>query len=392
MKVMFVHNKYAAVSGEERMIERIIDLLCEGGHEVSTFFKDSASIQSSADKVSAFGSGIWSRSAARDFSVSIEEFQPDIIQIQNLFPLISPSILQVARRRGVPVVMRLSNYRLFCPNGLLMTKGEICEKCMGGKEYWCILRNCERSIVKSAGYALRTAVARKLDLFKDGVTRYYAQTEFQRDLHVREGIPFGKIDVIPNFLNNLEMADSISRSTSGDYVGFSGRLSQEKGVDFLLDLAKRLPSIPFRLAGNPGQYADRKLPSNVLLCGHLDGVQLTEFYNNCRMLVLPSTWYEGFPGVALDAMRSGKPIVASRLGGIPEIVEDRTSGLLCSPANIGEFANAIEALWNDVALSQALGRAGRRKLECKYTRLNYYESLMSTYEKALSGARNIALD
>ena len=79
--------------------------------------------------------------------------RPDIVHVQNLFPLLSPSVIVEARRAGVPVVMTVQNYRLLCPNGLHLRNGKVCEKCCRGHEFFCALHNCERSLPKSIGYA-----------------------------------------------------------------------------------------------------------------------------------------------------------------------------------------------------------------------------------------------
>ncbi len=365
------------------MIARIMQLLTDKGHTVSSFFRDSSTIQSSADKINAFFSGIWSYDAARQFEEFLKVERPDLIQIQNLYPLISPSILDVARRHDIPVVMRLSNYRLFCPNGLLMTKGRLCHKCMGGREYWGFLKNCESNILKSAGYAIRTATARRSEAFARGVTHFYAQTHFQRSLHVAEGFDQERISVLPNFVDGISASEHALSDTKGSYVAYSGRLSHEKGIDLIYKLAEGLPEVPFKLAGAIGDFLDAPKPPNVELLGHLSGDDLRNFYYNAKMLLLPSLWYEGFPGVALEAMSVGKPIVASNLGGMPEIVENETTGLLCEPGSVIQFRAAIEKLWQDDRLALEMGDAGRSKLLKEFTADVYYRNLMDVYETAL---------
>jgi glycosyltransferase involved in cell wall biosynthesis len=341
-KVLFIHNKYAVHSGEEAMLGRIMRLLRERGHEVRLYSRDSAELTGIGHKLTAFFSGIYSLSAQRQIRRIVSEFQPDIVQIQNLFPLISPSILPVLKELGLPVVMRLANYRLICPNGLFLSHGKLCEKCRGGREFQCMIENCEQDVLKSTAYALRSWVARKLRLYRDNVAHYYAQTIFQREMLIEEGYSEDQIDVIPNMVRITEMEPD---SIPGGFVGYVGRMSAEKGIDTFLAAATRCSDISFKVAGNPqGYISSERVPPNVEILGQLDGVQLAIFYQKCRFIVMPSRCYEGFPGVIIEAMNFGRPVIASRLGGMAEIVDDQINGLLFEAGNATDLAAKISIL------------------------------------------------
>jgi len=220
-------------------------------------------------------------------------------------------------------VMRCANYRLVCPNGLLLSHGQVCERCISGREHWCVLRNCEGSLPKSLGYALRNFVARTRRLYRDNVTLYYAQTDFQKKKLMAGGFPASRIEVIPNMVDT----STPPRETQvGHYVGFAGRGSPEKGVAILLQAARTCSDLPFRLAGDFWRMPEvaKVKPDNVELLGHLIGPRLEEFFRDCRLLVLPSTWYEGFPGVAIEAMLHGKTLealTADRVSRLPALRE-----------------------------------------------------------------------
>lgn len=381
-KILFVHNKYGVHSGEEAMLDKIMQVLLDHGHQVYLFSKDSNSLPRGVlPKIVAFFSGIYSFSAKVELKKVIDEFQPDIVQIQNLFPLISPSILPMLSQMRLPVVMRLANYRLVCPNGLFLSHGQVCEKCRGGREYYCVFKNCENSLPKSIGYAARNFAARYGRLYLDNVTRYYAQTTFQKDILVSEGFPQKKIDVIPNMvpLSNCDEPIKV-----GDFVGYVGRMSAEKGIDLFLEVAKRCPDIPFKIAGNPQKYVSPdRVPDNVEILGHLDKSTLAEFYRNCRFIIMPSHCYEGFPSVVIEAMSYAKPVIASNIGGIPEVVEDELTGLLFEPGNIDNLHLQVQNLWNDEVSIHNYGHAGREKVIKEYSPGFYYSRLLKVYEKAL---------
>jgi glycosyltransferase involved in cell wall biosynthesis len=380
---MIIHNKYGALSGEESMVGRISGLLRDNGHEVDCWLEEGMPSRAGIRiKAQAFTSGIYSFKSAQKVRQRISSFRPDLVQVQNLYPMLSPSILPAIRKMRVPVVMRLANYRLACPSGLFLSHGQVCERCLGGKEYWCVLRNCENSIPRSIGYSLRSFAARALGLYKANVTVFYAQTVFQKVKLVQAGIPAERIDTIPNMVEIPECADV---DETGDYVGFAGRLSAEKGINTLWDSAKNCPQIPFRLAGHLRRMPDveKEKPANVELLGHLDERQIDVFYRGGRMFVLPSKWYEGFPGVIIEAMLRGKPVICSRIGGLPEIVDEGVTGLLFTPGDPADLAAKIEWLWNHPEVCVAMGRAGREKALREYSPVRYYELLMSVYGRAL---------
>ena len=382
MKLLFVHNRYGKRSGEEIMLDRIVDLLRQRGHEVGTFMADSADIAGLSGKLGAAASGIHSPASRRAIAERIAADKPDLVQVQNLYPLISPAVLPVIREAGVPIVMRLSNYRLACPNGLFLSHGKVCQACSGGHEWNCVAKNCEGDLFKSAAYAARNAWARKRGYYRDNVTRYYAQTAFQRDVLVREGYPADRIDVIPNM---IDVAADVPAWTPGKFVGFVGRLSAEKGVDTLFAAAARLPHIPFRLAGSLGDYAGRTdIPANVHLLGNLEPEALATFYREAAMVVTPSVWFEGFPGVVIEAMAHSRPVVLSDIGGLPELVGGGAAGLLVPPGDDAALAAAIARLWDDEVERQQLGEAGFHRVKCEYTSDLYYQRLMATYERALA--------
>ncbi|WP_120077619.1 glycosyltransferase family 4 protein [Aurantiacibacter odishensis] len=382
MKLLFVHNKYGKRSGEEIMLDRIVALLRERGHEVDTWFADSAQITGTAGKLRAAVSGIRSPSAMQAIAKRIADDRPDIVQVQNLFPLISPAVLPVIAEAGVPIVMRLSNYRLVCPNGLFLSHGKVCEACTGGREWNCVAKNCEEDLFKSAAYAARNAFARKRGYYRDNVTRYYAQTQFQRGKLIDEGYPADRIDVIPNM---IEVAEDAPAWTPGSFVGFVGRLSPEKGIETLFAAARRTPDIAYRLAGSMGEYEGRTdIPANVELFGNLGPEELAAFYREAAMIVTPSIWYEGFPGVVIEAMRHTRPVVVSDIGGLPELVGGGESGMLVPPGDDAALATAIGALMRDPARRKVLGEAGFARVKREYTNDLYYNRLMATYDKALA--------
>jgi hypothetical protein len=131
MRILYIHNDYGEWSGEEAAARGLARLLADHGHEVFWFRRSSAEIVGSVSgSVKAFFTGIHNPFAARALARYLDENPADLVQVQNLYPLLSPSIFRPIKEQGIPIVMRCPNYRLFCPNGLHMVHGKVCEKCL----------------------------------------------------------------------------------------------------------------------------------------------------------------------------------------------------------------------------------------------------------------------
>src|SRR4051812_39287481 len=291
MKFLMVHNEYGAPSGEEIQFAHIRDLLQQRGHQTRMFTRSSAEIPDmTLGNVRAFVAGIYNPSSRDGIIRALREFRPDFVVIKNLFPFISPSVLPACREAGVPVIMSVANYRLMCPNGLHMSHGKQCEKCLGGREYQCVLNNCEGNIFKSTGYALRSAVARVGGFYRKNVAAYICASNFLRERMIAAGFDAERLHLIPNVVPDVSHTPYPTLTDDGAYVGYVGRISKEKGVHVLLEAARLAPEVKFKLAGRvASDFAlPDPLPPNVELVGFLVGEALAEFYARSRFFVSTS--------------------------------------------------------------------------------------------------------
>jgi glycosyltransferase involved in cell wall biosynthesis len=323
----------------------------------------------------AFCAGIFNPWSRKRVAALLEEFKPDIVLIKNLFPFISPAILPVIRHAGVPIVMFVANYRLMCPNGLHMSKGKTCEKCLGGREYNCVINNCEGNLFKSTGYALRNTVARVTGLYQRNISAFVCASRFLKKRLTEAGFDSGRMHLIPNVVP--EFPEEIE-ATVGSYVGYVGRISREKGVHVLFEAARKCPEIRFRLAGRVAEdfHLPNPLPPNVELVGFLNGEELAAFYRDARFVVSTSECFETFGMSVGEAMQHGKAVIVSRIGVFPEFVADGERGLLFETGNATELADKIHTLWADPERCMAMGRAGREWAHQEYSPEAYYARLI----------------
>ena len=383
MKICVVHNAYEKYSGEESVLYSQKKLLEANGHTVCLYERSSAEIQNMAfGKLRAFFSGLYNSFSRRSFKRFLRRENPDVIHIHHLYPLISPSILPIAKALRLPVVMTVHNYRLICPAGTYYSKGEVCQRCFGGREYWCVIKNCEGSFSKSFGYALRNWWARRWRYYLDNVDVFMSLTNFQHDCLKNAGIGSNSIVNVPNMVDTFENKPGVSE---GEYIGYAGRLSKEKGINILVDVAKINTEIPFVAAGSYEAMPELeyKIPANFTLLGYCANERLHKFYEDARIIVFPSVWFEGFPIVLLEAMLHEKAVICSDIGGLSDIVDNGVTGLLSEPGSKVDLNDKIQYLWQNPELCQKMGRAGRDKVLREYSKEQHYKRLIQVYKKAI---------
>lgn len=368
MKILLVHNNYGKYSGEEAVVDKMATMLQGLGHEVAQLRMSTEGLRDSAGgKIKGFVAGIYSPAGVRAMREALKREKPDVVNVHNLYPFISPAALRECKRAGVPVIMTVHNFRLICPTGLFMRDGGPCEYCLTkGNEWGCVKFNCENSLLKSVGYAARNAVARIKRHYIDCIDKFACITDFQRRKLIEAGFPAEKITVIPNSMD-AEVAEELK---TGDYVAFCGRLSREKGIDLIIEVARRHPEIPFKLAGAARDMdLIENLSENVELMGYLSGNDLQEFYNNARFFVMASRCYEGFAMAILEGAAYSKPMIAPDHGGFTEIIGtgDDAIGLLFEPGNAEALEAAVIRLWNDETLTRSLGLKANEKLKARYS-------------------------
>ncbi len=368
MKILLLHNNYGKYSGEEAVVDKMAAMFRAHGHEVCFYrLTSEGSRESIAGKIKGFLCGLYSPQGVKGVREALQREKPDVVNVHNLYPFISPAALFECRKAGVPVVMTVHNFRLICPTGLFMREGKPCEVCLQkGNEWGCIRYNCEQSHLKSLGYALRNAVARWTGAYRDSVNVFACITDFQRRKLTEAGFEPQKLCVIPNFME----ATTSPSFMPGKYVAFCGRLSREKGVDLICEVARRHPEIRFKLAG---ELREPKLvasvPVNCELMGYLSGESLQIFYWQAAFFVMASRWYEGFPMSILEAAQYGKPTIGPNHGGFTEIIGEgeEAIGRLFRPGDVDDMERQIVALWNAPQEAERLGKQAFVKLKDEYS-------------------------
>lgn len=409
MKVLLADKFWYLKGGAERVVFETKRLLEANGDVVSEFAmrdprnRDSAfrrffvspvvtdEVRFDWQGLRTAGRMLWSFEAARKFDALLGQAEPDVVHAHNIYHQISPSILPVARRRGVPVVMTLHDYHLISPNYGMYDRGRIVEPSKA-HPYWdtCRRRLIGGSALKSGLSAFEGWLHRTLRVY-DGVAKFVAPSEFVKRKVVEYGIDAGRVEVVPHA---IDLEGRAPNYRSEDRVVFVGRLSPEKGVDTLLRAMKGVRGTACAIVGDGPERGrlerlaeELGLAGAVTFFGALHGSELDREIARAKAVVVPSQTYETFGLAALEAYAFGKPVIASRIGALPEVVREGETGLLFDPAEPEGLADCLRALTQDAARAEAMGRAGRRLAETEYAPGLHLDRIRRVYREAVEKGR-----
>lgn len=393
MKILLVNKYLYPRGGAESYTLALGRLLRERGHETE-FFGMADSRNGVGNRLGAevsrldFSEGmlrnlhapfriVYNGEAARKLNRVLEAFQPDVLHLNNIQFHLTPSVILAAdryrRRTGkkLKIVYTAHDYQLVCPgHGLFDGHYRLCEKCLGGSYLHCVAGKCVKgSRLKSALAALDGAVWRYSRAYKC-IDRIICCSAFLKEKLDTNPVLREKTVVLHNFSEEF----SEEKAEKGNYVLQFGHLSREKGTYTLLEAAKRMPSVRFAFAGRGEAVSEiEKLP-NADYVGFQTGKELETLVRRAKLTVYPSQWPENCPLSVIESISLGTPVVASRIGGIPELVRSGETGELFEAGN----AVQLEALLR--RLLEKPGLLARYEENCGpsgfETRESYYRKLM----------------
>ena len=370
------------------MFESELRLLASSGYDVRALVVSNETITSHFDKVRTTLHTVDNPFGIAAIAEAIKKFRPNLVHVHNFFPLLSPGIYAACNKAGVPVVQSLHNFRPLCANGLLMRAGNPCHLCVDGTPLWGVLHRCYRNSVAGSVATVRMiATHRKRRTWLRAVDRYIVSNRFGRNIFIEAGFPAQRIDVKPNFIEDPgEPDENLPRNG----VFYSGRLSAEKGVRYLVEACVRRGFL-LRIAGDgPELTALRKIASsNVTFLGDIPPTEVFKEIRRAAVVAIPSICYEQFPIAVLNAFACATPIIASRIGALPEIIDDCVTGFHFPPADTFALAERLEQALRDPAACRRLGNAARRTFLERYTPGVNLKLLEGVYKKALDCSRSM---
>jgi glycosyltransferase involved in cell wall biosynthesis len=406
VNVLLINKYFYPRGGSERTLFDTAALLQAEGHGVSFF-----SMSHPSNRETAFsrffvseidferpGSPVRSARAAARLLYSTEArtklarlldaARPDLVHLHNIHHQISPSIIPLLKKRGLPVVMTLHDYKMVCPVYTLARDGRPCEECRGGRFSRCFVHRCAKgSYGKSLLAAVEMVLHQRLLRLYRGVDVFLAPSRFLKNKMEEMGFS-GRIVHLPNSLpvDGYEPDGGLP----GEGALYFGRLSPEKGLATLLEAAERT-GMSLKIAGEgpmkdalAAAIRERSL-TNVSLLGYKPAEALVPVIRSSMFVVLPSAWYENQPYAVMEAFAQEKPVVAARIGGIPELVRDGETGLTFESGNAADLAEKATLLFRSPAQVRDMGRNARRLIETEFSPADHYRRLMGVYASVLQG-------
>ncbi|MBI4723074.1 MAG: glycosyltransferase [Candidatus Stahlbacteria bacterium] len=315
----------------------------------------------------------------------IQSENPDIAHVHNIYHRIPFSIFKVLTQYNIPIVYTLHDYKLICPGHLLYTKGNACERCKLGHYYNAIFYKCQNaSFFRSFLVMILAYYCKKAGIF-DLIDCIVAPSKFAKNKVIGFGFSENKIVHIPHF---IESEKYLPEFHPGVYALYIGRIEKNKGVETLIKAFKSI-NFPLKIAGNGHlksfleKFCIKEGINNVEFVGSVSFEQAKELYCGALCTIVPSEWYEVFGLTILESFACGKPVIASRIGGIPEIVEDEYNGFLFNPKDVQGLIEKLNILITNRKRAEEMGKNAYYVAKKHYSSNKHYESIRSLYASLL---------
>lgn len=389
-RILLVNKFYRRGGGDCIHFLALEKLLRDHGHEVAvltmhhpdnlplpsgSFEVPQVSINGGiADRINAASrilGGYGVRSAVKE---AITSFRPDIVHLHNIHSYLSPAVAQVAKVSGVPVVWTLHDYKLVCGAYSCLQNGHPCTECASSPtailRYKCLKGSAAASLLAFA--ESRKWHTRKIERLTD---IFICPSAFMRDKMIGGGFAPEKLRVLHNFIPSLPEVEGEAFPRSG--VCYIGRLSPEKGVEYLLEAAV-IAGWNLTVAGSGPQEGELKErfgnAVNISFAGHLDAIDVARLLSRSVVSVVPSICLENNPLAAIESLCYGTPVAGADIGGIPELI-DKGNGILFTPRSMEAIVTAVNEVftknWNHEAIAAGASLC--------FAPEEYYSSLIGLY-------------
>jgi glycosyltransferase involved in cell wall biosynthesis len=328
---------------------------------------------------------VYSFSAQEALERLLDREPVDAAFVHNIYHHLTPSILRPLRKRRIPTLLHVADYKLICPSYRLYTQGTVCERCKKLRFYNAVRYRCVKdSTGKSALAALEAYFQRVFHLYENGVDFFIAPSRFLRQKLIEFGLSAAKVVHQPQA---LDLSGFRPSGRPGEYILFAGILLREKGIGTLVEAMRRFPGERLLVAGDgpyrqevEQQIREHKL-TNVTLLGFQPQERIPDLMANCKFLVVPSEWYETFGLVIYEALACGRPVVGANLGGIPELIPDGLRGRLFQPGDVDSLADAMMSLLGDPSLRDQMGEEGLHFVR-EFSPERNYQGILELFRRA----------
>lgn len=329
---------------------------------------------------------VWNYDAQRRLTKLIRDTKPDAVYILHEINHLSPSIIRAAKKEGVRVVHRISDFFMFCAKYDFLCENEICEACIYGNYSKAIEKRCVKNSKSATILRVMAMKLYKATKIFNYVDRYICTCEFSKQKLVEGGITGDKISCIPTFIDVAAIEPCYEHDK---YFLFLGRMAHQKGTIYSIEAMKYLKDTDYvlkitgKLSDSTEDQVIQKyiiengLEDKIVFTGFKHGEELENLISRATCIVCPAIWYENMPNTVIEAYAHGKPVVASRVGSLAEIVVDNETGFLFEMKNSAHMAEKLKRFVNDIDLSGRLGKSARNICEKKYSEKQHMDKVIS---------------
>lgn len=407
MKILQINNCHYRRGGADIVFLNTIKLLEKKGHEVISFSKRNEKNEFSKyenyfiSSIDYFNINIFKRislllrffysfESSKNLNRLIKDTKPDIAHIHLYKGDLTPSILTALKRNKIQTVITLHDLGFLCPHNLMLDgKMNICNKCVTGSSLNCIINKCNRNnLVLSTISALEYKFNKMFYPFNLYFDKIIAVSKFGQAIHNSSNKFSRPVIHLYNFYPGLSQL--VPNEIKGNYFLYFGRLSKEKGLTTLIEAWLKNPKgKKLKIVGTGELFNELKERineiSNIEFIGFKSGSELNELIRNASFVIVPSECYENNPLTIIEAYANGKPVIATNIGGIPEIVENEKTGFLFSMKNIDELSDKIEIADKMSEERYKKMSINSRSFADKYfNEENHYDSLFKIYNDVIN--------
>ncbi|OAT31499.1 putative glycosyltransferase protein [Buttiauxella brennerae ATCC 51605] len=321
--------------------------------------------------------------ACKKMQALLEKERPDIVHFHNIYHQLTPSIIKVARDFGCKTVLTAHDYKISCPSYAMLRDGKVCDACITGSVFNAFKYRCyEGSTSKSLLLSLE-ATWQHIAKNYQAIDVIISPSEFLKGV-IKHTLPHSRIDVIVNGIDDSQPLNDIEDL---GYLLFVGRVSREKGIETLARAHQLMRNkIPLKIVGNGPIYNEliKQFPEAEFLGYVQQGEGLDKLIKHARAIIVPSECNENCSMSVLEAMSFARPIVGSRIGGIPEQIRDGIDGALFEPGNAQELADVLDDLAANPEKAKQMGLNAHDRLCEKYAMRDHMAALLKLYDELLS--------
>jgi glycosyltransferase involved in cell wall biosynthesis len=389
MKILLANKFYYPRGGDCVYTLNLEQLLKQHGREVAVFamqypenlstpwskyFPSEVKFSPNTGLIEAMPRPFGTKEVKRKFNALLDNFQPDVVHLNNVHSQLSPVIAQIAHKKGIKTVWTLHDYKLLCPRYDCLCKGiDVCEKCFTNKKP-VIKNRCMKNSLIASGIAYCEAEKWSREKLEEYTDKFICPSQFMKNKMIAGDFDAQKMHALCNFID-VGKTKGVHYEKE-DYYCYIGRLSSEKGIETLINAANQLP-YKLKVVGDGllRKELEKKSNNRIEFLGYKQWNEIKEIVNKACFMALPSEWYENNPLSVIESLCLGTPVLGANIGGIPELIEEGKNGMLFESRNVEDLKDKIQKMFAMRFDYKSIAETAQQQ----YSGENHYEKLMKIY-------------